>query len=83
LKQAADESVIWLNRIAKYLELFNKNKHLSADDLPKANALIDALGRIFDVFENLAETDCVLGQNHIPPDRQSGQRLWPSDCLVR
>jgi hypothetical protein len=78
LKKAADESVIWLMRIAKYLEPLTKDQHLSADDLPKANALIDALGRIFDVFENPAETDCVSGKifhKHIPPDRQSGQRL--------
>ena len=54
LKNAADESVIWLMRIAKYLEPLTKHQHLSADDLSKANALIDALGRIFDVFEKSA-----------------------------
>jgi len=53
LKKAADESVIWLNRIAKYLEPLNGNQHLSADNL-RANALIDALGGIFDVFEKSA-----------------------------
>jgi hypothetical protein len=46
--------VIWLERIAKYLEPLVKHQHLSADDLPKANALIDALKRIFDVFEKSA-----------------------------
>ena len=50
LKKAADESTIWLNRIAEYLEPLTKNQHLSADDLPRVNALIDALDRIFDVF---------------------------------
>jgi hypothetical protein len=34
LKKAADESAIWLNQIAEYLEPFTKNQHLSADDLP-------------------------------------------------
>ena len=53
LKKAANESVIWLNRIAKYLEPLNGNQHLSADNL-RANALIDALGGIFDVFEKSA-----------------------------
>src|SRR5262252_4937933 len=53
LEKAADESVIWLNRIAKYLEPLNRIQHLSADNL-RANALIDALGRIFDVFEKSA-----------------------------
>jgi hypothetical protein len=51
LKKAADESAIWLNRIAELLKPLTKNQHLSADDLPRVNALIDALGRIFDVFE--------------------------------
>jgi len=50
LKKAADESTIWLNRIAEYLEPLTKDQHLSADDLPRVNALIDALDRIFDVF---------------------------------
>ena len=54
LKKAADESAIWLNRIAKHLEPLTKNQHLSADDLPRVNALIDALGSIFDVFEKCA-----------------------------
>ena len=50
LKKAADESAIWVHRIAKYLEPLSKNQHLSADNLPRANALIDALARIFHVF---------------------------------
>ena len=50
LKKAADESTIWLNRIAEYLEPLTKDQHLSADDLPRVNALIGALDRIFDVF---------------------------------
>ena len=54
LKKAADESAIWLNRIAEYLEPIAKNQRLSADNLPRVNALIDALGRIFDVFEKSA-----------------------------
>jgi len=54
LKKAADESAIWVRRIAKYLKPLTKNQHLNADNLPKINALIDALGRIFDVFEKCA-----------------------------
>ena len=50
LQTAADESRIWLNRIAEYLEPITKDQHLSADDLPRVNALIDALDKIFDVF---------------------------------
>ena len=50
LQTAADESRIWLNRIAEYLEPITKDQHLSADDLPRVNALIGALDRIFDVF---------------------------------
>ena len=54
LKKAADESAIWVRRIAKYLKPLTKNQHLNADNLPKVNALIDALDRIFDVFEKCA-----------------------------
>jgi hypothetical protein len=61
LKQAADESVILLNRIANYLTPLNNNKHISADNILIANALIDALGSIFDVFENPPETDLRFG----------------------
>ena len=50
LKTAADESTIWLNRIAEYLEPLTKDQHLSADDLQRVDALIDALDRIFDVL---------------------------------
>ena len=54
VKKAADESAIWLNRIAEYLEPLTKNQHLSADELPRVNALIDALDSIVDVFEKCA-----------------------------
>jgi hypothetical protein len=54
LKTAADESAIWLNRIAELLKPLTKNQQLNADDLSRVNALIDALGRIFDVFEKCA-----------------------------
>jgi hypothetical protein len=38
LKKAADESAIWLNRIAEYLEPIAKNQRLSGDNLPRVNA---------------------------------------------
>ena len=47
LKKAADESAIWLNRIAEYLEPIAKNQRLSGDNLPRVNATNRCAGQDF------------------------------------